>query len=77
MIDRPDFPTRRGPSGAFGALISCACGHGIGAHTQLGCCAGTSVRCACRIPDATVLERAIAQVARELHGGGPAGRRSK
>jgi hypothetical protein len=71
MIDHRDLPERREPAGAIGALIRCACGHGIGAHTRAGCHAGSDVPCACHISDAAVLERAIAQAALELQAAMP------
>jgi hypothetical protein len=51
---------------AFGTLIRCACGHSIGAHARAGCHGDPGVPCRCRITDATVLERAVAQAALEF-----------
>jgi hypothetical protein len=71
MIDHLHVPAPSTPTGAIGALIRCACGHGIGTHTLSGCHAGTDLPCSCRFTYAVVLDRAIAQAAFELQAAMP------
>jgi hypothetical protein len=40
-------------------LIACACGHGISAHSSLGCGDDHPRRCACRVTSTDLLERAV------------------
>jgi hypothetical protein len=63
MLDHRVTP---GSSGAIGALLRCACGHGIGAHAHDGCRSDGFASCRCRQTQAAILDRAIDEAAREL-----------
>jgi len=72
MIDHRALPERSTPRGAFGALIRCACGHGIGAHTHA---ARTGARACDRARLETSgrsAERAMKRVSRLVVDGGVA-----
>jgi len=62
MRDALDAP----PPGAIGALLRCACGHGIGAHGHDGCRSNGFTSCRCRETHAAIRDRAIDDAAREL-----------